>query len=248
MVAAIRPLRATTSSMSDAELEQLALIRCIVTVPQASRAQEQAFGRLVAMILPELDRYTRRPYLPDDEADAVAIRVIAKLRHNNFKNLRAFLARFDGDPSWRFATWLRKLCRWKISHRLDQLLRSGLLALDDDPSETLEQEGQSTTLVIGKLIRSEHAELSRCLLERAAVGLDERQCIALHLYYAVTEDAPEGERQSSARAAYAEITAQLELADVAEAIRLVTTAKQRLERAVRRLREDERDGESEAWA
>ncbi|HEX8112899.1 MAG TPA: hypothetical protein VF516_34445 [Kofleriaceae bacterium] len=233
--------------MSDAELEQLALIRHIVTVPQASPAQEQAFDRLVAMILPELDRYTRRPYLPDDEADAVAIRVIAKLRHNNFKNLRAFLDRFDGDPTWRFEAWLRKLCRWKISHRLDQLQRSGLLALDDDPSGALEQEVESTTLVIGTLIRSEHAELGRCLLERAAVGLDERQCIALHLYYSRTEDAPEGRRQASTRAAYAEIAAQLEL-DVAEAIRLVTTAKQRLERAVRRLREDERSDEAEAWA
>jgi hypothetical protein len=246
MVTAVRPLRAAMRSMTDAEVEQLSLIRRIVALAQASPAQEQAFDQLVAMILPDLDRYARRPYLPDDEADAIAIRVLAKLRHKNFKNLRAFLARLDGDPTWRFATWLRKLCRWKISHRLDQLLRSGLLALDDDPSEAIDQEAKSTTLILGKLIRSERAALGRCLLEKAAVGLDERQCIALHLYYAVTEDVPEGKRQASARAAYAEIAAELELDDIAEAVRLVTTAKQRLERAVRRLRDDERDDEPEA--
>ncbi|HEX7836494.1 MAG TPA: hypothetical protein VF469_03475 [Kofleriaceae bacterium] len=225
--------------MSVAEVEQISLIRCIVEMPQASPAQDRAFDRLVAMILPELDRYARRPYLPDDEADAVAIRVIAKLRHKNFENLRAFIGKLDDDPTWRFETWLRKLCRWKISHRLDRLLRSGLLALDDDPAETIDNEIKSTTLIIGKLIRSETCELSRCLLEKAADGLDERQCIALHLYYRFTEDAPEGKRQASTRAAYAEIASQLALDDTTDAIRLVTTAKQRLERAVRRLREIE---------
>lgn len=91
----------------------------------------------------------------------------------------------------------------------------------------------------GMLIRSEAGELGRCLLERAADGLDERQCIALHLYYAFTEDAPAGKRQAATRAAYAEIASQLALDGVADAIRLVTTAKQRLERTVRRLREIE---------
>jgi hypothetical protein len=246
MVIATRPLRTTMRAMSDAEVEQLSLIRCIVGAPQASPAQEQAFDRLVAMILPELDRYARRPYLPDDEADAVAIRVIAKLRHKNFKNLRAFIERLDDDPTWRFETWLRKLCRWKISHRLDQLLRSGLLALDDDPSRTIDNEVKSTTLIIGKLIRSERTELGRCLLERAAVGLDESQCLALHIYYKVTDDVPEGKRQASIRAAYAEIASQLALDGIHDAVRLVTTAKQRLERAVRRLREVETEDEIEA--
>jgi hypothetical protein len=245
MVIAISPLRATMRSMSDAEIEQLSLIRCIVGMPQASPAQEQAFDRLVAMILPDLDRYARRPYLPDDESDAVAIRVIAKLRHKNFENLRAFLEKRDEDPTWRFETWLRKLCRWKISHRLDQLLRTGLLALEQDPSPTIDNEIKSTTLLIGKLIRSESSELSRCLLEKAAVGLDERQCIALHLYYAQTDDVPVGKRQASTRAAYAEIASQLALGNITEAIRLVTTAKQRLERAVRRLYEIETEGQHE---
>lgn len=245
MVIATRPLRATMRSMSDEEVEQLSLIRCIIGVPQASPAQEQAFDQLVAMILPELDRYARRPYLPDDEADAVAIRVIAKLRHKNFKNLRAFIERLDEDPTWRFGTWLRKLCRWKISHRLDQLLRSGLLALEDDPSTTIDNETKSTTLIISKLIRSERTELGRCLLEKAAVELDEHQCIALHIYYTLTDDVPEGKRQASIRAAYAEITAQLALDGIHDAVRLVTTAKQRLERTVRRLRELETETELE---
>jgi hypothetical protein len=35
----------------------------------------------------------------------------------------------------------------RISHRLGRLLRSGLLALDDDPSETIDNEIKSTTLL-----------------------------------------------------------------------------------------------------
>ena len=48
-------------------------VRALVALPQASADKKRAFSQLLSLILAQLDRFTRRSWLPEDEATAMAI-------------------------------------------------------------------------------------------------------------------------------------------------------------------------------
>src|SRR5688572_23910748 len=72
-----------------------AQVRLIVGLPQASADKKRAFSKLLSVILAPLDRFTRRSWLPEDEAANVTLAVIARLERENFKNLQEFVRRAD---------------------------------------------------------------------------------------------------------------------------------------------------------
>lgn len=252
MVGGHRPI----TPEDELEARCIALVELVIAAPQASKHQARAFSELLPLILPILDRHSRRHYLPKDESDAAAIVALVGVREHNFQSLRRFLESRRLDPSRRLTSWLRKPCGWAISHRLRKLVNTGLLAGDEDAVMAVEQRERSTTLILNRLIDAETDALRNLLYSEAEGGLSEPQRRSLAIYFAMREgtlpdEFPEHERRGyescaaklgaheRTRAAYARIATLLDLPDAGTAKRLVTSAKQRLTNALERLARQE---------
>src|SRR5262249_52809026 len=150
-----------------------------------SAEKKRAFSKLLSLTLAHLDRFTRRSWLPEDEAANVTLAVVARLERENFKNLQEVVRRADLEiangrkPS--FEGWLRKLCRWEISNRLSRLSQSGLLPPDEHAQGTIDNKAASQTLPLEKLIRVQRQRFEQKLLEEAIKHLDEKQQQAVRL-------------------------------------------------------------------
>jgi len=220
-------------------------VRALCALAQASAEKKRAFSQLLSGILAPLDKFTRRSWLPEDEAANVTLAVIARLERENFKNLQEFVRRADLElqngrrPS--FEGWLRKLCRWEISNRLTKLSQSGLLPQDESAQGVVDTKAASQTLPLEKLIRQQRRKLEKKLLEEARGHLDERQQHAVTLYWEGKADADtDGTKREMTRALYERIKTELGLADADEARELVRGAKQKLDFWLERLAASEK--------
>ncbi|HWO23181.1 MAG TPA: hypothetical protein VNO30_30775 [Kofleriaceae bacterium] len=246
--------RVTSDSDDEREARCIALVELVVAAPQASKHQEFAFSELLPLILPIIDHHSRRPYLPKDESDWAAIETLSRVRNKNFQSLRQFLETRRTHPSQRLTNWLRRMCGWAISKRLGTLLKTGLLAGDENAVMAVEEE-DSTTGILNRLINAE-TDAVHNLYAQVELGLSELQRRSLTIYLAMREgtlpdEFPKHERKrykSLARklgarertnAAYAQISATLSLPNARNAERLVMSAKQRLRTALELLAKQE---------
>jgi hypothetical protein len=221
-------------------------INVLLGAPQGSAQQQRAGRRLLELIFDDIDQLCRRRYLPEDESEQAALRVVERLQRNNYHNLRAFvrwrsvidrsevrpLQQLRAMPAHTFDAWLRRLCRWEVRRRLRPYCNaSSLDELDvsalPDPDVPFAEE-----VLIERELRGQEGATMDLALE----ALDGRQRAALRLYAQSRDEAiPKGERQARTKLCYTEMAPALGLRDAAEAADFVRVARQRLRRALRRL-------------
>jgi len=222
-------------------------IRKLLLAPQASVERKKAFSQLLSITLVHLDRFAKRPFIPEDESASVALNVVARLERENHKNLAEFARRADEEraagrkPS--FEGWLRKLCKWEILNRLNKLSVSGLLPGDQRGVDIIENKAASQSLAIDKMIRVQRQRFEHRLLEEACKHLDERQRTAVVLYWEGKGDATEdGKKREITRAVYENIREALNLKSAHEAREIVRGARQKLDFWLERLMAQEAAG------
>jgi hypothetical protein len=236
-----------------AEAERVALVYVVVCAPQESALQTAAFGALMKIIIPMLDRHSRRSYLPSDESDSVAIDALGRVRLKNFENLAKFLADRATHRARTLEGWLRMPCRGEISRRLRRL--PVLLPSDESGLTAIDRKERSTTLVPQKLIKLRDAASRKVMLATAEAKLGTGQRRAMEFYFAMRdgtlpedccllecaiweEQALKLGTQMRVREAYTRIAQELGLIDAAEAERVVKLAKERLKKALKKILSD----------
>jgi DNA-directed RNA polymerase specialized sigma24 family protein len=211
------------SSLNDSGLAALAGY-----VPRVVGGDDAAWKELVVQLEPQLIALLRRsrtlgPMRHNvDDCRAVMIKVLERLKKEDFRGLRLFQPWAAANPGKTFGDWIRivtvNLARDHVSSRLGDATQ-----VDDQPPRNKRMLHTLASLLPGDddhrlafrpLITN--IQVARELLEYAARALDPVRLRALHLWI-------EG-------ASFEEIAAELELSRPQDATKLVRAALARLRR------------------